>query len=188
MKTRLFILVAVAGAGLALTGCGDRDSVEPRTTAGNQPSDAARDVAKATDSRADAAVNSAKEAWRETKDATRDLAKDASAAAGETWEQVKDATYDERANFRASMNRMAERIDTKLEDWNAKRSTLSEDTRKAWDRGVTEVREARAKLTEELDDLGEATANNWEKAKEEVAQAWRNLENAYNRLEARMKS
>ena len=106
-------------------------------------------------------------------------------AASDTWDSVKNATYDERMKLRASADRFGQQVDRKLEEWGAKSSGLSGDAQAAWNKGVANLKEARGDLSDALAKLGNATAETWDKTKQEVGEAWSRVQAAYRDLESR---
>lgn len=159
MKTTTQILLpAWLAIAVSLVACSDK-----------QPSPAGDTLAEAK------AV--ATEAMQDTQEATV-----------ATWNKLAAATYDERQAFAEGVDELAERIDQGTDQLADHGQTLSADARESWNSGLANLKEARTELAEELQELNQATAANWEAAKQEVAAAWRKVETAYDDLSASMSS
>jgi hypothetical protein len=104
------------------------------------------------------------------------------ASVSDSWDGIKDYTLEKRAEFSASMDRMAGTMDDKTNELKAKFAGATDSASKDRESAVTEYDQARADLKSRLSDLGNATADTWADAKEKVAQAWKRVQAAYNKL------
>ncbi len=175
MKTKSITAITslgLAAAALTFTACSKNEDYGQGTV----------------ENAAEKVADTAEKAWDSTADATKKLADDASAAAASTWDSIKDATYDQRASFSAGIEKMASSIDRNVDQWSDKASTLPEASRKAWNSGLEELKDARAELGDKLDNLGDATASTWGDAKDGVQKAWDRVQRAYNDLKGRLGS
>jgi hypothetical protein len=155
-------LLALAGlAGVALAGCSKKEEpAQPRASESTPRIDAP------------AAPGST----------TLDNAKDAMA---DTWDNVKDFAYDQRTNFVAGVRNMAMRFDHQLDSWTADAPERKADQKDAWNKAVAEYRSARANLDTQLTNLGNATSETWDNAKENVSKAWSDVSRAFHDLQSK---
>ena len=123
-------------------------------------------------------------AVQSTKTAAKDIAADVKNAAVDSWDAIKDFTFEKRAEFSASIDRMAAKHDAEVAAANAKVKGLPDAAAKERDHANKEFSEARANLKAALADLGNATADTWDAAKEKSAQAWQRVHAAYEKLKA----
>lgn len=119
-----------------------------------------------------------------TKADAKKIAADVKATVSESWDNIKDYTFEKRSDFVAALNRMADNIDGKIREMNAKLKGLPDDGAKDRDRAMKELNDARADLKSRLADLDNATADTWADAKEKVAQAWKRVQTAYDNVKA----
>ena len=123
-------------------------------------------------------------AAQNTMAAAKDLAADVKGAAVDSWDRIKDYTYEKREDFAATLDRMAEKTDADIRAMNAKFTGLPDAAAKERDHAIKEAKEARATLASQLVFLRTSTAETWASAKVQADQAWRHLQDAYNKLKA----
>jgi len=109
---------------------------------------------------------------------------DVKAAAIDTWDSVKDYTFEKRADFSADMDRMAAKLDDKTSELKAKFAALPAGAAKDREDAVKEYDAARADLKEKLSNLSKATADTWSDSKASVAEAWKRVQAAYEKVKA----
>jgi|CZKI01.1.fsa_nt_gi hypothetical protein len=114
----------------------------------------------------------------------KEVAADVKASASDSWDSIKDYTYEKRADFSASFDRMTAQMDDKAREVKAKVAGVPDAASKDRESAVKEYDEARADLKSKLSDLGNATADTWADAKEKVAQAWKHVQAAYDKVKA----
>jgi outer membrane murein-binding lipoprotein Lpp len=112
------------------------------------------------------------------------VAADVKASVIDTWDSVKDYTYEKRADFSADMDRMAGRLDDKTSELKAKFASLPAATAKDREDAMKEYDAARADLKSKLSDLSKATADTWADSKASVAESWKRLRAAYEKVKA----
>ena len=161
MKKNLIPLTVVATCALALGACSDRresdDVVRAQDNAARETNEALTDARDAT-----------QDAFRDAKNATSNAFADAQRNIEEGWNNLKNATFDERATVRSNLSNMASELDSELAELRQDGRELSADSRER-------IAEAREEFNEKLNDLQNATANNWEEAKREAGEAWSEL-------------
>jgi len=114
----------------------------------------------------------------------KEVAADVKATASDSWDSIKDFTYEKRADFSASIDRMAAQFDDKARELRAKVAGATDAASKDRESAIKEYDEARADLKSRLSELGNATADTWADAKEKVAQAWKRVQAAYDKVKA----
>jgi len=114
----------------------------------------------------------------------KEVAADVKATTSDSWDSIKDFTYEKRADFSASIDRMAAQFDDKARELRAKVAGATDAASKDRESAIKEYDEARADLKSRLSELGNATADTWADAKEKVAQAWKRVQAAYDKVKA----
>jgi hypothetical protein len=120
--------------------------------------------------RADASAT-VKEAARDTKEAFADA-----------WGEVKSFTYEKRDDFNAKARSLSAQWDVQVSELRANYSEAqaSASRRAAMD----ELKNAEADYKEKLAALGNATADTWDAAKNNVVLAWDKLQASYRKARA----
>ena len=90
--------------------------------------------------------DSVSSAVQDTKAAAKDIAADVKNAAVDSWDAIKDYTYEKRADFSASIDRMAAKHDAEIAAANAKVKGLPDAAAKERDHANKEFADARANL------------------------------------------
>jgi len=108
-----------------------------------------------------------------------------STAISDTWAEVKDCTYDMRAQFVAGVARMETKVNDQVSVLTTKRAGMTNATdTKAWDFAMKEMSDAQSSLKSCGAELGQATSDNWNQAKDKVSQAWVRTQDAYTKVKA----
>ena len=114
--------------------------------------------------------------------AAKDAYEDSKAAVTKAWEKVKDYSFDKRDEFTANAKALAAQMEVQLSEARANFSEAKASaSRKA---AMEELKNAEADYREKLKALGNATADTWESAKQNVILAWRRLQAAYYKARA----
>jgi hypothetical protein len=104
------------------------------------------------------------------------------AAVARSWERVKDFTFDKRDDFSASAKALAAQMDVQVSEVRANFSEAKASaSRKA---AMEELKRAEADFKDKLKALGNATADTWDSAKQNVILAWDRLQAAYYKARA----
>lgn len=109
---------------------------------------------------------------------------DIKATAIDTWDSVKDYTFEKRADFSAGMDRMAGQLDDKTNELKAKFAAMPAATASDRESAAKEYDAARADLKEKLAVLSKATSDTWAGAKANVAESWKHVQAAYEKVKA----
>lgn len=98
------------------------------------------------------------------------------------WSDIKDLGYDDRAKVMDGLRRLRENLDRKIAALKARRSQFTaNDNPGDFNAALKALETARTRLTSSISELGEATPQNWSQRHERVADAWENVENAYQK-------
>jgi hypothetical protein len=107
---------------------------------------------------------------------------DTKAAMSRTWDKVRANTWDKRDEFTneakavtSKMDEQIQKLQTEVTEANASAS------RKA---AMAELKNSQADYRQKLDALGNATADTWESAKQNVILAWDKMQTAYYKARA----
>lgn len=164
---RTVALLATTTLALHLGGC----SREERSTAS----------AKAGEMYADASAK-AKDAYADASAKAKEVYADSRSALSEAWQDAKSYTFEKRDEFRASARAMTSSMEARLRDLRADYSEAKASaSRKA---AMNELKDSESNYRAKLDALGNATADTWESAKQNVIAAWERLEAAYHKARA----
>jgi len=104
---------------------------------------------------------------------------DVASSASDSWDSIKDYAYDRRVEFSASISRMAQRLDDQTDKLKARMTATSSSDRSS---ATKDYDDARADLKAKLTALDNATADTWADAKDKVAQAWKHVQSAYDKV------
>jgi hypothetical protein len=118
----------------------------------------------------------------EAADKTKDAYHDTTAAVSQGWENVKSYSYEKRSDFSqwaTAQQKTFEAEASKLKaDYSEAQASAS---RKA---AMAEFKDSEANYKEKLSALGNATAETWDAARDNVAAAWDRLQASYAKARA----
>lgn len=107
---------------------------------------------------------------------------DTKAAMSRTWDSLRAHTWDKRDDFTAQAKAMSSKMDEQIRslrtDYSEAKASAS---RKA---AMDELKSSEADYHQKLDALGNATADTWESAKQNVILAWDKMQAAYYKARA----
>jgi hypothetical protein len=106
----------------------------------------------------------------------------AKAAVADSWTDVKSYTFAKRREFAAEADSLTAKMDAKVQelrdDYSEKKAGASRAA------AMEELKKAQAEYKQKVADLGRATADGWDRAKQEVLAAWDRLQAAYKNARA----
>lgn len=112
----------------------------------------------------------------------KEVAHDTKEAISDGWDNVKDYTFDKRNDFSAQSKALSARMDAQVSELRANYSEAQASaSRKA---AMNELKNSEADYKEKLSALGNATADTWDAAKNNVILAWDKLEASYKKARA----
>ncbi|MBL9214330.1 MAG: hypothetical protein JNG83_02520 [Opitutaceae bacterium] len=112
----------------------------------------------------------------------RELAQETKTAVAEAWGDVKAYTFEKRDDFSRNAQAMSARMDAQLSELRANYSEAQASaSRQA---AMAELKSAESDYKAKLAALGQATADTWQAAKDNVVLAWDRLEASYRKARA----
>lgn len=96
----------------------------------------------------------------------------------DAWATIKDYPYEKRADFIAVFSRMVAKFDDDLRALNAKRATMTNDT-KEWDFAMKELNNARSDVQSKITDLSKSSNETWIEQRDRLGVAWDRALTAY---------
>jgi len=115
-------------------------------------------------------------------DKTKDAYQDTKDAVSHGWDNVKSYTFDKRSDFSKWAEAQHKELDAEASKLKANYSDAQASaSRKA---AMAEFKDAEANYKEKLSALGNATADTWDSARDNVAAAWDRLQASYAKARA----
>jgi len=115
-------------------------------------------------------------------DKTKDAYQDTKAAVSDGWDKVKSYTFDKRSDFSKAVEAQRKSLDADISKMQADYSDAQASaSRKA---AMTELKDADANYKEKLSALGNATADTWTSARDNVSAAWDRLQASFTKARA----
>lgn len=166
MKTHRSIHLLTATLGLAMlttAGCADKST----TTSGILPTTTITPATTPTAAPGPGATSTS------------------TAIASALWSDLKNLTFEARAQFGSGVTRLESEAANQIVTLNAKRAAMlgTTDT-KAWDFAMKEMVNAQSYLKSTAAELGKATPDTWNQAKDKVGLAWTRTQEAYAKVKA----
>ncbi|MEO6992131.1 MAG: hypothetical protein ABI273_00760 [Lacunisphaera sp.] len=119
----------------------------------------------------DKATDKMKDAYQDTKDAVSN-----------GWDNVKSYTFDKRNDFAANAKAMSSKLESQIAEVRANYSEATASaSRKA---AMEELKNSEADYKEKLSALGNATADTWDSAKQNVIASWDKMKASYDKARA----
>jgi hypothetical protein len=114
--------------------------------------------------------------------AVKEAAADTRDAMSNAWQDVKSYSYDKRDQFTANAKALSSRMDAQLSELRADYSDAKASaSRKA---AMAELKNSEADYKEKVAALGNASADTWDSAKQNVIAAWDRLQASYYKARA----
>jgi hypothetical protein len=127
-------------------------------------------------------ADKSKDAYQDTKAAVKEAAISTKDAVVQGWDNLKSYTFEKRDAFTAEVKVKQAQFDAKVSEI---RANYAEDkasaSRKA---AMNELKNSEADYKEKLAALGNATADTWDAARDNVAAAWDRLQVSYAKARA----
>lgn len=102
---------------------------------------------------------------------------EAKTAVADAWQDVKSYTFEKRHDFSASAKALNAKMDAEAAELRANYSDAKASaSRRA---AMEELKNSQADFHAKVDALGNATADTWDSAKENVVASWNRLQEAY---------
>ncbi len=92
-----------------------------------------------------------------------------------------------REKIVASLKDQIDEIDGKMEALGQKSEKLESDARAEYDERLTELRQARRKAQQRMEEARDAGEEQWEEIKDDAEHAWKALRNSFNYFKSHFK-
>lgn len=112
---------------------------------------------------------------------------DVTKKAGETWEAMKDYTVERKNDAIAYGKKLLTDFDGKYKELEKKASSATGDAKAKSEQQLKALKSKRAQAAKKLDELGKASGQSWDKVKREVADAYRDLQQEYDKIVAALR-
>lgn len=112
---------------------------------------------------------------------------DVSKKAGEAWDTVKSYSVDRKKDAVAYGKKLVRETDREIKELDRKASKASGEAKAQFQSDVKELKVKRAEASRKLDHMGKASAAAWEDAKNDFADAYKDLHRAYDRAVEKLK-
>jgi hypothetical protein len=109
---------------------------------------------------------------------------DVTKKAGETWEAMKDYTVERKNDAIAYGKKLLTDFDGKYKELEKKASSATGDAKAKSEQQLKALKSKRAQTAKKLDELGKASGQSWDKVKREVADAYQDLQQEYDKIVA----
>lgn len=97
----------------------------------------------------------------------------------EAWQAFKSYMVQQKNEAFADGKKLLKKADAEIQELERNSAEASGGAKAEYDAAVKKLKEMRAEAAKKLDDLGNASANAWDSAKEGFAKAYRDLCDAY---------
>lgn len=115
-------------------------------------------------------------------DKVKDAYQDTKAAVGNAWDNVKSYSFDKKNDFTAATKSMTSKMEADISEMRANYSEANASaSRKA---AMAELKDSEADYKAKLSALGDATADTWDSAKQNVIASWDKMQAAYYKARA----
>lgn len=117
------------------------------------------------------------DAYHDTKSAVKDSYNNAKSSMKDTWNNIRDYSYEKRDDLEDALKSEKRSFDARVSQLRAdySESKASASRREA----MNELKDSEANFQEKMSALGNATADTWDAAKQNVIAAWDRLQAAY---------
>lgn len=112
---------------------------------------------------------------------------DISEQVDEAWQTFKSYMVQQKNEAVVDGKKLLKKADAKIQELEGKSSKASGDAKAEYDASVKKLKEMRAEAAKKLGDLGNASANAWDSAKDGFARAYKDLCDAYKEAAEKLK-
>lgn len=113
--------------------------------------------------------------------------KDVSKKAGETWETVKAYSVEKKDEAVAYGRNLVRQTDREIKELDRKASKASNEAQAQFKNDMNELKAKRAEASKKLDEMGKASSAAWDEAKKGFADAYKDLQESYDRAVKKLK-
>ena len=109
------------------------------------------------------------------------------AMAADTWDEVKSYTIEKKNEAMSVGKRLVRNTDREIRSLERKASQSSDEVKANVQSDVKELKKKRAEASKKLDAMGKATGAAWDEAKNGFADAYKDLQESYDRAVKKLK-
>ncbi len=113
--------------------------------------------------------------------------KDVSKKTGDAWDTVKAYTVEKKSDAVAYGKKLVRETDNKIKGLETKASKASGETKAKYQEEIKELKSKRAAASKKLDEMGKATGDAWDSAKDGFADAYKDLHQSFEKAAAKFK-
>jgi len=118
---------------------------------------------------------------------TQTTAADVSKQTGETWNTIKAYSQDKKKEAVAYGKQLMKDTDARIAQLEAKASKASGEAKAMYEKEIKDLKVTRANAAAKLDKMEKDSGGAWNDAKQGFADAYRDLQNAYNKAVGQFK-
>ena len=107
--------------------------------------------------------------------------------AGDAAETIKSYTVEKKNEAVAHGKKLVSDLDVKIKDLESRISRDTSSAKSDLQRQLSELKAKRAKAGKKLDELGKATAESWDRVKHGFADAYKDLQTAFDKAAASLR-
>ena len=115
-------------------------------------------------------------------------AQDVEKKTADAWEALKSYTHAKKNEAMAYGNKLMKETDGQIKYLQAKASTASGEAKAEYNRHIATLKKQQAAASKKLTAMGKATSASWDAAKHGFADAYRDLQHAYQKAAAQFRS
>ena len=109
------------------------------------------------------------------------------AAAADDWDKIRSYTVEKKNEAVAYGRKLVRQTDRELRQLERKASRASGEAKVQFQSDLQELKAKRKQASHKLDEMGKATATAWDEAKNEFADAWKDLQGSYEKAVRKLK-
>ena len=109
------------------------------------------------------------------------------AVAADTWDNVKSYTVEKKDEAVAYGRKLVRQTDREIGQLERKASKASDETKAQFQSDMKELKAKRKEASKKLDAMGKATAGAWDEAKNGFADAYKDLQDSYDKAVKKLK-
>ena len=110
-----------------------------------------------------------------------------SLAEANSWDTVKSYTVEKKDEAVAYGKKLVRQTDREIKELDRKASKASDEAKVQFQGDMRELKVKRKQASQKLDEMGKATAGAWDEAKDGFADAYKDLQDSYQRAVKKLK-
>ena len=109
------------------------------------------------------------------------------ALAADDWDKIKSYTVEKKNEAVAYGRKLVRQTDREIKDLEQKAAKASDEAKAQFKSDVKELKAKRKEASKKLDEMGKATSAVWDEAKNGFADAYKDLQDSYERAVKKLK-